>query len=699
MDSLSLAAQSDSDPQRMSHYIQGLLAKKHEADLAYHELDDPVMTDADYDALCRELRTLDVPLGVGAKPVSGRFKKVTHKVRMESLDNAFTEEDVTNFLGNLPADAVFSILAQHKLDGLSLSLEYERGKLIRAVTRGDGEIGEDVTAQASTISTIPQEVDHPRPLTVRGEVVMTKVEFERINAELAAAGKKLFANPRNAAAGSLRQKNPAITASRKLTFIAFGVTPESFPGVHQDEEVLSSLSALGFTAAESDECGSLAAIMTHFTLMEANRASLPYDVDGVVYKANDRTLREYMGSTSRAPRWAIAHKFPAEKAITVLTAVDYQVGRTGAITPVARLLPVNVGGVLVSNATLHNEDEIARLGILIGDRVEVQRAGDVIPQVLRVIEKAWAGAEIVFPTTCPSCGSETLRERDEAVRRCVAGRDCPAQLQAFLEHFVSRDAINIDGLGASQIADLVDGMFGLKSPVEVMRLPDLYLYDFGPAEMWNAADRPVSEVMEEWAGYGKTSVRNLMAAIKKARTVDLARFIYALGIRNVGQTTAKDIARFFGSADAFFEAIAYEDGFVPLLNVDGIGTVVLDCIEQHFSIKARYDEAFELRHVCDVQDPVKPRFDSTMLLAGETIVFTGGLERWDRDAASVIAEDLGAKVTGSVSKKTTILVAGTNTGKVKTDKAEACGTKVIDEAGFIEIVERAVAAGYKLDVM
>jgi DNA ligase (NAD+) len=677
--------------------LAALLDQKHRADIAYHQNDDPIMSDGEYDALCREIVALGGELTtVGAAP-SSSFAKITHRVRMGSLDNAFTFEDVAKFVTDTNAK---TYLAQHKMDGLSLSLTYEDGRLARAVTRGDGDTGEDVTAGAKHLNiplTIPMAVTDIHTVEVRGEAYMTKANFERINAELAAAGKKLFANCRNAAAGTLRQKKATVVKDRGLRFAAYGVTADTLPEIDSDYEVLQrctiSTASRWWTRPSVPD---VHALMGVFELHGRNRATLPHDIDGVVYKVDSRRARKKLGETSRTPRWGVAHKFPAEKAYTRLRSVEFQVGRTGAITPVAKLEPVNVGGVVVSNATLHNEDEISRLRVRLGNLVEVQRAGDVIPQVLRVVEDCHGSEKIVFPMECPSCGSETHREPGEAVRRCIAGQECPAQRQAFLEHFVSRDAMNIDGLGPSQIADLIR-FLDVGYPSQLMILPEAFVSDIVAPEVVGFDDISVSEAMVNWDGYGKASVTKLMSAIRKARTVSLDRFIYALGIRNVGQTTARDIAKFFRTTDAFFTALNTERGFETLLQVDGIGPVVVQSLEQ--AAEVILDEAFRLRRECDIQDMAESVSDNLLLLKDQVIVFTGGLERWDRDAASVIAEDLGAKVTGSVSKKTTILVAGSNTGKTKTEAAEKNGTKVIDESGFIGIVDEAVKLGYKLDVM
>jgi DNA ligase (NAD+) len=669
--------------------LAALLDQKSKADIAYHQNDDPIMSDGEYDALCREIVSLGGELTtVGAAP-SSTFEKVRHRVRMGSLDNAFTPEDVAKFVKDTQTNVY---LAQHKMDGLSLELTYEGGRLILANTRGDGETGENVTAGAKYLN-IPLTIPTENLVEVRGEVYMTKEDFFRINRELEAVGKKLFANCRNAAAGTLRQKKATVVRDRGLRFAAYGVTPNTFQTLDSDAEVLERLQEYGFEVVTT-RVTTGAGLLSAFESIGLERAILPHDIDGVVYKVNSRAERRELGETSRTPRWGIAHKFPAEKAYTDVTGVDFQVGRTGAITPVARLVPVNVGGVVVSNATLHNEDEIARLGLRLGDTVEVQRAGDVIPQVVRVIGHAdnSGGTNIVFPTACPSCGGALRRKTGEAVWRCIGGSRCPAQVQAGLEHFVSRDAMNIDGLGPSQLVDLITRLH-VKFPAQIMELPDLAMGDLGFPEF----EMSVADGMVHWEGYGKTSVTKLMTAIRKARTVSLDRFIYALGIRNVGQTTARDIAKFFRTTDTFFTALNTDRGFEPLLQVDGIGPVVVESLEQ--TAELILDEAFYLRRVCDIQDLAENAADHLLVLRDHVIVFTGGLDRWDRDAASIIAEDLGAKVTGSVSKKTTILVAGSNTGKTKTDAAVRNGTQVIDEAAFIKIVEDAVELGYKLDVM
>jgi DNA ligase (NAD+) len=673
--------------------LAALLDQKHRADIAYHQNDDPIMADGEYDALCREIVTLGGELTtVGAAP-SSSFEKVAHRVLMGSLDNAFTEEDVAKFVKDTNA-AVY--LAQHKMDGLSLSLTYAGKRLARAVTRGDGETGEDVTAGAKYLN-IPLVIETTDEVTeIRGEVYMPHAHFFEINRQLGNAGKKLFANCRNAAAGTLRQKKATMVRDRGLRFAAYGVTTDTLTQLDSDFDVLETLVGWGFEVVTTKVCRHGDDLLGVFIQIGLERSQLPHDIDGVVYKVDSRRARKKLGETSRTPRWGVAHKFPAEKAYTRLRAVEFQVGRTGAITPVAKLEPVNVGGVLVSNATLHNEDEISRLRVRLGNLVEVQRAGDVIPQVLRVVEDCHGSEKIVFPMECPSCGSETHREPDEAVRRCIAGQECPAQRQAFLEHFVSRDAMNIDGLGPSQIEDLIK-FLDVGYPSHIMMLPDAFVSDIVAPEVVGFDDILVAEAMINWDGYGKASVTKLMSAIRKARTVSLDRFIYALGIRNVGQTTARDIAKFFRTTDAFFVALNTERGFETLLQVDGIGPVVVQSLEQ--AAELILDEAFRLRRECDIQDMAESVSDHLLLLKDQVIVFTGGLERWDRDAASVIAEDLGAKVTGSVSKKTTILVAGSNTGKTKTDAAEKNGTKVIDEVGFIGIVDEAVKLGYKLDVM
>ena len=698
----------DTIRQRYSDIISAMA----EADVAYYQLDEPILTDAEYDDLRRELLELEAEHPALATPkspsqkVSGkasdRFVKVKHRQPMLSLDNSLTTVALDKWLdglGTFKGGYPRNILAELKMDGLSLSVIYENGELVRAATRGDGEIGEDVTEQARQIADLPKRIEYTGLLEVRGECYMPRSVFAWLNEDFDMKGKKRLVNCRNAAAGALRQKDPKVTKARRLSFMAFGVTDDSLVEIDSDYLILSKLTELGFSAVPH---GLMLPVRVNLYTREVtlNRTNLDFDIDGIVFKIDERSVRREFGFTSRAPRWATAYKFPAERRTTLLREIEVQVGRTGALTPVGVLEPVFVGGVTVSSVTLHNEDEINRLGLTVGDRVEIQRAGDVIPQVVRVTEYGSPAPYKPYrlPTTCPACGGPTERPEGEAVRRCVAGFSCPPQLQAYLEHFVSRDAMNIDGLGPSQIADLIK-YIGIYAPSQIMSLPDTAAW-----EWFDHPDAPeiigsTEDLIAGWEGYGKTSAGKLMRAIKKARIVELGRFIYALGIRNVGETTAKDIAKHLRTADAFFECVSVENGFTDagVDKIDGIGPIVMECLEGHFSSPMNFDEAFALRQVLEIQD-IKS-ISGPQLLDGEVVCFTGSMDRWSRDQAMLIAEDLGAKVTNSAAKKTTILVAGANVGAKKIEAAEKNGCAVHDEAWFIAKVEEAMAAGYKPDIM
>lgn len=687
--------------------LTDLLARKADADNAYHNLDAPIMDDASYDALVREIKEAGGEITTVGAPTDGRFAKVKHDIPMMSLDNAFSEGDVADWFKGLGYWG--QITSQKKLDGLSLSLVYEFGRLTVAATRGDGEIGEDVTAQAREVDGIPHVLAEPyqefEVIEVRGEVVMPKKTFEGLNANLIALGKKPFANPRNAAAGSLRQKDPMVTRQRGLRFIAFGVTPDTFSDLDRESDCLRRLVDAGFTHVEiGDATGDAAQVEAlcggHETMGQL-RSMLDFDIDGMVYKVDNRDARRRLGSTSRVPRWAIAHKFPAEKAVTRLLEIDWQVGRTGIVAPVARLEPVNVGGVLVSNATLHNLDEIERLGVRAGNLVEIQRAGDVIPQITgKVASKDkddWEEVMLV-PNDCPSCGGQLVRQ--DAYLRCVTGKKCEAQFLGFLEHFASRDAMNIDGLGPSQIKDLFEAGW-IDDAADILELPENTVrsidIETSGTDIAMGDPRPLWEALAEKKGWGKTSAKKLMTAITRARKVALHKFIYALGIPQIGETTAKDLAKWCGSVDGFFDAVLAEGGFTSFAEVDGIGNATITALEAHWN-DYHVDEVFRLRRVCEIEGP-KQASDACKVFDGWTMVFTGGLDRWPRETAALIAEELGAKITNSISKKTTILVAGANTGKVKMDGAKKHGTEVWAEADFIAKVEEAISLGYKLDVM
>lgn len=681
--------------------LNRLYTQKAKADYHYHNLDEPIMSDADYDTLCREIVSAGGALTDVGAATDGRFEKFRHEVPMMSLDNAFSQADVEQWVSSL--GGVVRITAQHKFDGLSLTLIYVYGELKTAATRGDGDVGELVTRQALEVGGVPRTltgtaVEHAI-VEVRGEVVMPKATFSALNSNLIAAGKKPFANPRNAAAGSLRQRDPLVTRARGLRFIAFGVTADTFSDLQYESDCLSRLAGAGF-AFVGHPLGRPAADTIPTELVHLHdeitgtRSTLAYDIDGLVYKVDDRDHRKTLGATSRAPRWAIAHKFAAERAVTILEGVDWQVGRTGIIAPVARLQPVNVGGVMVSNATLHNIDEIARLDIRLGDKVEIQRAGDVIPQITGRVANDDGNAlseDIYPPASCPSCSRPLTRH--DAHLRCTSGKDCDAQFLGFLEHFVSRDAMNIDGLGPSQIEDLFEQGW-LADAGDIMDLPERVVpYPSNPNENITAA-----EALAELPGWGKTSVKKLVIAITKARKVELHKFIYALGIPQIGETTAKDLAKWCGSVDTFFNAAQEEGGFEGFRQVNGIGEATIAALEAHWT-DYHLEEAFRLRQICEIVEPKQTASSDAQVFAGMTLVFTGGLDRWPRDTAALIVEDLGGKVTNKVTKKTSVLVAGSNVGKVKTDDARNIGVDPWTEADFIAKVEEAISLGYKLDVL
>ena len=662
-------------------------------DRRYHQDDAPIISDADYDALRRRLEALevefpelkgkaDVSRQIGAKPLE-KFGKVKHRVPMLSLANVFTDEEAGEFVERVRRfldwsdSKTIAFTAEPKIDGLSCSLRYEQGELVVAATRGDGEEGENVTANVRTIKAIPHRLkgDVPAVLEVRGEIYMDKSEFAALNARQEAEGKPVFANPRNAAAGSLRQLDPNVTASRPLHFFAYawGEIEGAMPAETQ-HGMVAAFKRMGFpTNPLMKRCESLDEMLAVYRGIEAQRASLPYDIDGVVYKVDDLALQRRLGFISRSPRWATAHKFPAEKATTTLLDIDIQVGRTGALTPVAKLEPVTVGGVVVSNATLHNEDEIARKDVRIGDTVIVQRAGDVIPQILGFVpEKRSANAKpYQFPTLCPICGSHAVREADpktgelEAVRRCTGGLVCPAQAMERLRHFVSRDAFDIEGLGEKQIeAFYRDGI--------IARPQDIFTLE--------ARDARSLKKLKDREGMGETSARNLFAAIAARRTIALNRFIFALGIRHVGETNAKILARHFRAVEKLRDATEEE-----LTAIEGIGPVVAGSITDFFAEEHNREVVDALLKDVTPEAPEAVATDSPV--AGKTIVFTGALERMSRDEAKAMAESLGAKVSGSVSKKTDLVVAGPGAGSKLAD-ARKHNVEVIDEDEWFRRVGR-----------
>jgi DNA ligase (NAD+) len=665
-------------------------------DVRYYQDDAPTISDGEYDALRRrnneiearfpELIRPDSPTRrVGTQPARG-FAKVRHAVPMLSLDNAFDDDDVRDFAERirrflkLGVEVPIAFAAEPKIDGLSLSLRYEGGRLVSAATRGDGSVGEDVTANVRTLKDVPGELRGrkiPDVCEVRGEVYMTKSAFLDLNRRQAAAGGQVFANPRNSAAGSLRQKDAAITASRPLGFFAYSWGEISAMPANTQSGMVKWFARCGFaTNPLMEVCDSLDALLQFHQEIELQRGELDYDIDGVVYKLDRLDWQARLGARDRSPRWAVAHKFPAEKAATTVKAIEIQVGRTGALTPVAKLEPVTVGGVVVQNATLHNEDEIARKDVRVGDTVTIQRAGDVIPQVLGVVlEKRPKGAKPYrFPTACPICGSHAVREEGEAVRRCTGGLICPAQQVERLRHFVSRNAFDIEGLGEKQIQTFfADGL--ITAPAEIFTLKQ--------------RDARAPHKLVERDGYGETSVRNLFAAIEARRTIPLNRLIYALGIRHVGEANAKLLARHFGSIDTLLDAMDQaaagpdSEAFQDLTTIEGIGAVVAGAIVEFFK-EPRNRRAFDalLREV-RVESMEQARRDTKV--AGKTVVFTGSLERMTREEAKTMAERLGAKVAGSVSKKTDYVVAGPGAGS-KLARAKEAGVAVLSEDEWLRLV-------------
>ncbi|WP_170358395.1 NAD-dependent DNA ligase LigA [Ruegeria arenilitoris] len=677
------------------------------ANTLYYGEDAPEISDAEYDALKRrnaeietrfpQLKRADSPSDqVGARPSDG-FSKVTHAVRMMSLGNAFDDEDVQDFdrsirkyLG-LEASKPLSYTAEPKIDGLSLSLRYEKGKLVQAATRGDGEVGENVTANARTISDIPQTLENaPDILEVRGEVYMSHEDFEKLNARQEEAGEKPFANPRNAAAGSLRQLDSSVTRSRPLRFFAYAWGELSEPLAETQMKAIDRLRGLGFaTNSLTQLCETTDQMLAHYREIEAQRSTLGYDIDGVVYKVNDLSLQGRLGFRSTTPRWAIAHKFPAELAWTRLEAIDIQVGRTGALSPVARLHPVTVGGVVVSNATLHNEDYIAgrdakggtiRDGkdIRVGDWVQVYRAGDVIPKLADVdISKRPEGAEpFQFPKTCPQCNSDAVREEGDAVRRCTGGVICPAQAVEKLKHFVSRKAFDIEGLGAKQIEMFYDDPdLPVRTPVDIFTLQTR-----DAANLNKLANRK---------GWGAQSAGNLWEAIDEKRKIPFGRLLFALGIRHLGEAASNLIATHYGNWGDFERAITSAAGFEgpewdDLLGVDGVGEVMARALISAFAQKAERASIDALVAQLDIQEAKRPDTAGSPV-AGKTVVFTGTLEKMTRAEAKARAEALGAKVSGSVSKKTDILVAGPGAGS-KAKKAAELGIETLDEDGWLQLI-------------
>jgi len=665
-------------------------------DIAYHREDAPTISDAAYDALKRRnaeiearfphlVRENSPSLRVGAAR-SEQFAPVEHGVPMLSLDNAFSDEDTAEFDARIRrflrlTEEPIAYTAEPKIDGLSCSIRYEQGRLVQAATRGDGRVGEDVTANVRTIGEIPHRLagaGWPDVIEIRGEVYLARDEFNAMNAAAEAAGQRTYANPRNAAAGSLRQVDPAVTAGRPLRFFAYALGLVSAPFAETQWAALTALKAWGFQITpQSRRVEGLAGLLEAYQRMEAERPKLGFDIDGVVYKVDRLDWQQRLGFVSRAPRWGVARKFPAEQARTTLEAIDIQVGRTGALTPVARLNPVTVGGVVVTNATLHNADEIARLDVRVGDTVILQRAGDVIPQILAVVpeERPKGAKPYEFPTRCPChLHTEIVRETtasgaETVVRRCSGEFACPFQKLAHLRHFVSRRAFDIEGLGEKQLTIFVErGWLG--SPADIFRLHERR-----------------AEILEI-ERFGETSVGNLLANIEARRTISLDRFIYGLGVRHIGETTAVVMARGYGTAEAFLAAMDQVAGGDPeatqeLDDLDQIGAAVIHAAAEYFAEDHNRALVQDLFGQLTVLDAEQPKTDTAV--AGKTVVFTGALEKLTRDEAKAQAERLGAKVSGSVSKKTDLVVAGPGAGsKLKT--AAELGIQVLTEDEWLELV-------------
>lgn len=645
-----------------------LLKKLQEWDVAYHQNDAPIVDDATYDATKRraleieaqypELARGGASTHVGAA-VSDKFKSHRHSVPMLSISDVFNEAEVADWFNKLSSKKLFIEL---KVDGVSYAARYEKGKLVRGLTRGSGVEGEDITENLKTIPDIPQMLagDFPDVIEIRGEVYMTRADFAALNAE----SEKQFANPRNAAAGSLRQLNPAITATRKLSAFAYTYGEISNRDFKTQSEYFNKLESWGFKTTHhwARHAKNMDEIQQVYNDIMLIRPDIPFDIDGLVLKVNDIAIQEKMGSRANSPRWEVAYKFPAARAITTLRDITIQVGRTGVLTPVAELEPINIGGVVVQRATLHNADEIARLGVRIGDKVIVQRAGDVIPQIIGVAEHAPDAVDFLFPTTCPVCGGNVVQESGMVARRCINSLGCPAQLVGELEHFVARKRFDIDGLGTKQLENFVARGW-IKTPADIFTL------------IQNHGDE-----IKRMEGFGDKSVDNLNKSIESARNVDLHRMLFAIGIPEVGEVTAKTLARAFGSLDAVRNAPAWK-----LKTIDGIGDVMADEIVSFFADEhnaAALDKLLEQIHVRNAETTA-PVADGP--LAGKKVVLTGTLSKYTRDTARDILERMGATVTGSVSAKTDIVLAGADAGS-KLTKAEQLGIAVWDENTFEKII-------------
>ncbi len=663
------------------------------ADIAYYQNDAPFLSDAEYDSLKQrnlELETkfphlvrADSPSRKVGAPLQSGFGKIAHRFPMLSLGDVFSMDEVADFIKGvkrfLNTDSDIDFMCEPKIDGLSFTARYEKGVFVQGATRGDGTTGEDITANLGTISGLPKKIvgEVPEILEIRGEVYMSKADFLELNQRNEEAGKKLFANPRNAAAGSLRQLDADVTRQRNLSIFAYTWGEVSERVWSSQEDFFKHLQKWGFPINPNNRlCHSIAEIDVFFDNLMQIRSKLPYDIDGVVYKVNDIDLQERLGFLTRTPRWAIAHKFPAEQAVTKINDIRIQVGRTGALTPVADLEPVNVGGVLVSHATLHNEDEIKRKDIRIGDSVIIQRAGDVIPQVVKVVldKRPPDSQEFEFPVICPQCGAHAVREEDEAVRRCTGGLTCPAQAIERLKHFVSRDAMDIDGLGEKIIEDFYSEKI-ISSPVDIFTLEER---NFGSED--DLFSRNQGLQLEKREGWGKKSVENLFSAINKSRHISLSRFIYALGIRQVGAATARLIAQNFISWNEFVKEMKAQNT-EKLLAIDGIGPAMVKDIVEFFQEQHNIAIIEGLVKMISIQDFAE-RVDNTSQLSGKTLVFTGTLMTMTRAEAKAKALSKGAKVAGSVSANTDYVVVGADAGS-KAAKAAELGIAILNEDDFV----------------
>ncbi len=661
-------------------------------DELYHVQDAPIISDAEYDALVQRNEEIEKHFPhlkrknsrserVGSIVETTPFTKVSHDAAMLSLENAFSEEDLKDFvirskkrLGLAEKDN-FEIVAEPKIDGLSCSLTYQNGHLVQAATRGDGSTGEDITENVKTIKDIPHQISgvYPSKFHVRGEIYLSKDDFLKLNQEREKENAAAFANPRNAAAGSVRQLDSSVTAKRPLRFFAYTVTSR-IENINSQYEILKKLKSWGFKTCDAVKlCYALEDVLAYYNQIFHDRPTMPYDIDGVVYKVNHFEYQEKMGYVARAPRWALAHKFPAEQAQTILNSIEIQVGRTGVLTPVANLEPINIGGVIVSRATLHNADEIIRKDIRKGDRVIIQRAGDVIPQVVSVVIEKDHNRSIPyeFPTQCPVCGSHAVREKEEAAYRCTGGFNCSAQTIEKLKHFVSRKAFDIDGLGGKSIEFFWEKNL-IKAPVDIFTLEE--------------KDKKSPSRIKNFPGWGKQSAQNLFDAINEKRKISLDRFIYSLGIRHVGQVTAKVIAQYYQDDKSWLHEMGAakiskeSDSYQVLKSLEGIGEIVADAITEFFKEEKNESLVTELLQNLNVQTVGKKT--GPLPLKNKVIIFTGTLQSMTRDQAKEKAEALGAKVTGSVSSKTDYVVVGEDAGS-KAAKAQKLGIKTLSEQEWI----------------